>query len=68
MSITSRNTGIGVLNDLPWGTHFCLFYDTVEDLLDILVPFFKAGLEREEFCLWIAPESITKDEELRALR
>jgi DNA-binding CsgD family transcriptional regulator len=67
MNIASRNTGIGVLGDLPWGTHFCLFYETTQDLLDILVPYFKAGLERNEFCLWIAPEVLTKDEALGAL-
>jgi DNA-binding CsgD family transcriptional regulator len=68
MRTAARNTGISVVGDLPWGTHFCLFYETTEDLLDILVPYFKAGLEREEFCLWIAPESLTKDEALGAMR
>ena len=67
MRTAARNTGISVVGDLPWGTHFCLFYETIEDLLDILVPYFKAGLEREEFCLWIAPESLTKDEALGAM-
>ncbi len=28
-----------------WGIHFCQFYQTKEDLMDILVPYFKAGLE-----------------------
>src|ERR1700720_1828451 len=67
MRTAARNTGISVVGDLPWGTHFCLFYETTEDLIDILVPYFKAGLEREEFCLWIAPEFLTKDEALGAL-
>ncbi len=38
---------------VPWGRHFCLFYQTKTDLLDILVPYFKAGLENNEFCMWI---------------
>ena len=37
---------------MPWGSHFCIFFETKKDLLDILVPYFKAGLERNEFCLW----------------
>jgi DNA-binding CsgD family transcriptional regulator len=68
MNVASRNSGISILGDLSWGTHFCLFYETTPDLLDILGPYFKAGLEHEEFCLWIAPEFLTKDEALGALR
>jgi hypothetical protein len=33
-NIRSRNTGIGLLGGLPWGTHFCLFYETRQDFLD----------------------------------
>jgi hypothetical protein len=47
----TRKTGIDILGDVPWGTHFCLFYKTKEDLFDILVPYFKAGLESNEFCI-----------------
>jgi DNA-binding CsgD family transcriptional regulator len=38
---------------VPWGSHFCIFYETRRDLLDVLVPFFDAGLEQNEFCLWV---------------
>lgn len=47
------NSGIDVLGDVPWGSHFCNFYDTKQDLLDTVVPFFKAGLETNEFCIWV---------------
>ncbi len=46
-----RNTGISVVGDMPWGTHFCHFYDSKQDLLDTLVPYFKAGLDDKEFCV-----------------
>ncbi|MDB5865985.1 MAG: sensory transduction histidine kinase, partial [Betaproteobacteria bacterium] len=46
-----RNTGISAVGEVPWGTHLCLFYETREDLLDTLAPFFKAGLESGEFCM-----------------
>ena len=52
-----RNTGISVVGDVAWGTHFCIFYETTQDLLDILIPFFKTGLESREFCLWIISNS-----------
>ena len=48
-----RPTGLSVIGAMPWGTHFCHFYETKQDLLDMLVPYFKAGLENKEFCLWV---------------
>ena len=38
---------------MPRGSHFCVFFETRSDLLNILVPYFKAGLEQNEFCLWV---------------
>ena len=32
-----RKTGVDVVGDMPWGTHFCLFYETQADLLEITV-------------------------------
>jgi PAS domain S-box-containing protein len=46
-------TGIDVLDNASWGSHFCLFYETKEDLTGVLTPYFKAGLEGNEFCMWI---------------
>jgi signal transduction histidine kinase len=45
--------GIVAVGDVPWGRHFCHFYQTKQDLLDLLIPYFIAGLENNEFCLWI---------------
>jgi len=53
MNEPTRKTGIVIIGEVPWGTHFCQFYQTPQDLLDILVPYFVAGLESNEFCLWI---------------
>jgi PAS domain S-box-containing protein len=52
-----RKTGISVVGDVPWGTHFCHFYETKQDLLDTLIPYFKAGLESNEFCVWVVSDS-----------
>ena len=52
---------------MSWGTHFCLFYETQEDLLDILIPYFKAGLANHEFCLYVASEPVIAEEIERAL-
>jgi C4-dicarboxylate-specific signal transduction histidine kinase len=63
-----RKTGIGVVGDVPWGTHFFMFYETKEDLLDTLVPYFKTGLESGELCLWLVSEPLTEEEAKKALR
>ena len=63
-----RKSGIEVVGDVPWGTHFTMFYETKEDLLDTLVPYFKAGLENGELCLWVVSEPLTDDEARDALR
>jgi signal transduction histidine kinase len=63
-----RRTGVDVVGDIPWGTHFCLFYDTKAALLDTLVPYCKAGLESGEFCLWVVAPPLTVAEALQALR
>jgi len=61
-------TGIDIIGDVPWGTHFCQFYRTREDLLDILVPYFIAGLENNEFCMWITSEPLSRKDVLKAMR
>jgi signal transduction histidine kinase len=62
-----RRTGLEVLGDRPWGSHFCLFFDTKSDLLDILVPFFMTGLAQNEFCFWVLADPLTEDDARYAL-
>ena len=63
-----RKTAIDIIGDVPWGTHFCQFYQTKEDLIDILVPYFKAGLEDNEFCMWVTSEPLNVEDAERALK
>jgi PAS domain S-box-containing protein len=62
-----RRTGIEVVGDAPWGTHFCQFYATKDDLTDVLVPYFKAGLEAGEFCMWVTSPPLDVGEAWDAL-
>ncbi len=64
---SNRKMGIDILGNISWGTHFCLFYKTKEDLFDILVPYFKAGLENNEFCMWVT-SGLSVEEAKEALR
>lgn len=49
------------LLDLPWGSHVCQFYNGKEDLLEMLVPYFKQGLERNEVCVWLVADLTVKE-------
>ncbi|WP_121357456.1 MEDS domain-containing protein [Flavisolibacter nicotianae] len=63
-----RQSGIENLGDIEWGSHFCQFYETIQDMLELLVPFFKVGLENNEFCLWVIAKPLTKEECIKALQ
>jgi PAS domain S-box-containing protein len=67
-TVPLRKTGIDFVGDVPWGTHFCHFFETKDDLLATLLPYFKAGLEQSEFCLWLVAEPTTTGDAIGALR
>ena len=68
MTAEMGKTGIDVVGDMPCGTHFCLFYETLTDLLEPLVLYCKAGLESQEFCLWIVAAPLTEEDATHALK
>jgi MEDS: MEthanogen/methylotroph, DcmR Sensory domain len=45
--------GVGLDGLFERGDHVCHFYHAADDLGEVLVPYFKAGLERNERCLWV---------------
>lgn len=63
-----RNSGIDLIGNVPWGTHFCQFYQTKENLMDILIPYFKTGLENNEFCMWVTSQPLTVKEAEEAFK
>jgi hypothetical protein len=55
----------GILRDVRDGggedemsKHTCLYYESRENLLEFIVPFFEQGLRLNELCVWIVPESM----------
>ena len=68
MTNSMRKSGIDIIGDVPWGTHICQFYHTKEDLMDTLVPYFKKGLENDEFCLWVTSQPLEIEDAIEALR
>ena len=51
-------TGLVIPDRVPWGTHLCQFYETKDDLLEVLVPYFKEGLAANESCIWITSDPL----------
>ena len=60
------------MNGLPrllqLGDHVCHFFATPEEVGEVLVPYFKEGLERNEACLWITSEPFGKERALSEMR
>jgi len=64
----SRDMGNNLLGKMSWGTHICLFYETKKDLIEVLVPYLKAGLQNNEFCMWITNDPLNRQEAERAMK
>ncbi len=50
--------GLPGINVIPYGIHMCHFYERREDLAAALVPYFVAGLNHNERCLWVTAEPL----------
>ena len=46
--------GIGIFDEVQWGTHLCHLYESNQDLIEVLVAYFREGLERNALCLWLS--------------
>ena len=38
------------------GSHNCLFYQSQDDLVDVLAEYFKTGIEKGESCIWVTAD------------
>jgi hypothetical protein len=54
--VTLPVAGDKALLDMPWGSHVCQFYERKEDLVEMLVPYFKQGLEKNDACVWLVAD------------
>src|SRR3990170_821969 len=68
MSEKLRSSGISVLGGLPWGTHICHFYESKEDLMEVLVPWFVEGLRGGELCVWVVSEPLSVQDAADAMK
>lgn len=61
-------SGLQAVPHLRWGSHLAHFFNSGEELRDLLVPYFKAGLENNERCLWVTGQAFDAEEARQALR
>jgi PAS domain S-box-containing protein len=61
-------SGLDSIPLLNWGAHLSQIYDNEDDLRDLLVPYFKAGLENNESCLWVTSAPFGANQARSALR
>ncbi len=59
--MTGRESGMDGVGRVPWGTHLCHFYRNLADMADVLPACLKAGLERDEACLWAVSAPLEVD-------
>ena len=53
---------------LRWGSHVGHLFEAADELHDVLVPYFKAGLENNERCLWVTGAPLNATAARAALR
>jgi hypothetical protein len=61
-------SGLKAAPFLEWGSHVAHFFRSGQELRDVLVPYFKAGLENNERCLWVTGAPLMAHEARTALR
>lgn len=68
MEDDSRDSGIKAVGRIRWGAHLCQFYKDKAALIGLLCAYFSAGLESNEFCMWVTPAHTTVEEAKAAMR
>jgi PAS domain S-box-containing protein len=61
-------SGLQSVPHLAWGSHLAHFFASGDELRDVLVPYFKAGLENNERCLWVTGQAFNAEQARSALR
>ena len=51
-----RTNAVDLVKGARAGSHFCLFYKSSNDLVDLLSEYFKSGIEKGDFCIWVTSE------------
>src|SRR5690349_25152307 len=61
-------SGLQSVPHLRAGSHLAHFFASGDELRDVMVPYFKAGLENNERCLWVTGQAFSAEQARSALR
>ena len=61
-------SGLRAVPHLAWGGHLAHIFASGDELRDVMVPFFKAGLDNNERCFWLTGKAFNADDARAALR
>jgi hypothetical protein len=56
--------GFPGLGAAPYGLHLCHFFPTRQELIDGLVPYFEAGIDNNERCIWVTSSPLPAQDAL----
>jgi len=59
--------GLPGIEHIPFGVHACHFYSNRDELVRALVPYFVAGVNANERCLWVTAPPLPAREAVQAL-
>ena len=51
----------GLFSSVQQSPHISAVYEDIEELTELLVAYFKQGIERGEYCLWISPDELATE-------
>ncbi len=61
-------SGVRAIPHISWGSHLTHFFEAGDELRDLLVPYFKAGLGNNEACFWVTSKNFSAAQARAALR
>ena len=51
-----RTSAVDLVTQARRGSHNCLFYQSWDDLVNLLAEYFKTGMEKGESCIWVTAD------------
>jgi len=61
-------SGLKAVPHVEWGSHLAHFFGSGTELRDVLVPYFKVGLENNERCFWLTGRAFNAEQARSTLR
>ncbi|MFQ5442222.1 MAG: MEDS domain-containing protein [Thermodesulfobacteriota bacterium] len=61
------STDVNIMETVSHGSHVAVFYSSQQDLIEILMPYFRSGLKNREHCMWVISDPFTLGEVREAL-